>query len=220
MGCSISFLRHIVFKARMLLKKYLGRMAHDDSLTNSENMTSQDLCRLLVIPETKDKQCTLYDQRRHMMDDNGQPCFGRANVFISHAWACKTADVLDVAEQYEAEHPGSYYWYDIVMINQNLVAEVPEDWWSTTFMDLIKDIGTVLLLLSPWNDPIVVKRAWCLWEIMCALSQEGVVLDALLPRTEPRRDCRMVCSKTPSLSCKRLLISRLRRLGLTRIARS
>jgi hypothetical protein len=43
-----------------------------------------------------------------------------------------------------------------------------------------------LLVLSPWNDPIPLTRAWCLWEIFCAID-ENVVLHVSLPKTERAR---------------------------------
>ena len=33
-------------------------------------------------------------------------------------------------------------------------------------MEGVRNIGHTLLILSPWNDPRPLKRAWCLWEIL------------------------------------------------------
>ena len=31
-------------------------------------------------------------------------------------------------------------------------------------------IGHTLLVLSPWRNPIPLRRSWCLWEIVCTLE--------------------------------------------------
>eukprot|EP00911_Craspedida_sp_UC1_P002135 UC1_evm1s1642 len=43
-----------------------------------------------------------------------------------------------------------------------------------------------MLVLSPWSDPIPLTRAWCLWEILCAMDQDGVELVIRLPRSQRR----------------------------------
>ena len=29
----------------------------------------------------------------------------------------------------------------------------------------VASIGRTLLVLTPWNDPTALKRAWCVWQI-------------------------------------------------------
>ena len=81
-------------------------------------------------------------------------------------------------EQHAKEHPGAYFWFDLYINNQHGTESVPQEWWSTTFKQSIKSIGSVLLVMSPWNNPTPLTRAWCLWEIMCALDQPDVTLVA------------------------------------------
>ena len=38
--------------------------------------------------------------------------------------------------------------------------------------------------MSPWNDPIPLTRAWCLWEIMCALDSEEVEFLVRVPPSQ------------------------------------
>ena len=56
--------------------------------------------------------------------------------------------------------------------------------WRTTFKKTIKTIGKLVLVLSPWNDPLPLTRAWCLWEIFSAATEESVVLEIVLPEAE------------------------------------
>ena len=48
----------------------------------------------------------------------------------------------------------------------------------------VVDIGKVLLVLSPWNDPQPIRRAWCLFEIFNALDERDVKLEIGLPSNE------------------------------------
>lgn len=50
----------------------------------------------------------------------------------------------------------------------------------------IRDIGQVLLILSPWNSPIPIQRAWCLFEISTALCQEDASLSIYLTNSEAK----------------------------------
>jgi tetratricopeptide (TPR) repeat protein len=70
--------------------------------------------------------------------------------------------------------------------NQHEAPDRPFSWWTTTFRESIASIGTVVLILSPWDRPIPLTRAWCLWEIYCAVNLEaaGVKLDVRLPAAQ------------------------------------
>ena len=58
------------------------------------------------------------------------------------------------------------------------------DWFSSTFLNGINDIGEVLLVLSPWNDPMPIRRAWCLFEIHNAIAEYEVKLSIDIPHDE------------------------------------
>lgn len=47
------------------------------------------------------------------------------------------------------------------------------DWFSSIFKNIIRDIRQVLLVLSPWDDPMPIKRECCLFQIHNALQQES-----------------------------------------------
>ena len=39
--------------------------------------------------------------------------------------------------------------------------------------------------MSPWNSPVVLRRAWCLWEIFCSINAgEKVNFQICLPTSE------------------------------------
>ena len=41
--------------------------------------------------------------------------------------------------------------------------------------------------MLPWDDPIPLTRAWCLWELFSAATCENVVLEVKLPEEEKPR---------------------------------
>ena len=72
---------------------------------------------------------------------------------MSHAWRYSFYDVVvDVMEQYAREFPDAYFWFDLFTNNQNEVSNKDFDWFCTTFRNGVRDIGQVLLALSPWNE--------------------------------------------------------------------
>ncbi|EGD78762.1 hypothetical protein PTSG_01739 [Salpingoeca rosetta] len=144
------------------------------------DLTTKDVCDLVVIPRTKANKQAYVDLVKH---DNPQ-YLGKANAFVSHAWKYKIVDVVGTLLEFAKEHPNTFFWFDLFINNQNIAADLPQDWWSTTFKDSIAQIGRVVLVLTPWNDPIPLTRAWCLWEIFCSLSQENVELSIQLPHVQ------------------------------------
>jgi tetratricopeptide (TPR) repeat protein len=150
--------------------------------------TTTDMCQKIVIPETTPTQSSYIDLiPKDQTDANGKPFLGPATVFVSHAWKFRFDVPLDVMEQHATKEPETYFWFDLFINNQNIASSLPQEWWKTTFRQSIKTIGTVLLVLSPWDRPIPVTRAWCLWEIMSALSQDGVRFIGKIPNEETMR---------------------------------
>lgn len=148
-------------------------------------MTTSDTNRAVIKPETAGTDNPYIHLYIGCKDEAGRNLVAPATVFVSHAWRYKLADtVIDVMEQHAASHPNAYFWFDLFTNDQNAVASKDFDWFSTTFRDSIRDIGQVLLVLSPWNDPLPIRRAWCLFEISNALSESGVEFLVNLPESE------------------------------------
>ena len=98
-----------------------------------------------------------------------------ANLFIVHAWSCTFEHLVDAIETFVAHNPrddGEEWsiWIDICSFNQSIsLFHGPycanRDWYQNTFSSLLKTIGHTLIIYLPWNNPVVLKRTWCLWEI-------------------------------------------------------
>ena len=44
--------------------------------------------------------------------------------------------------------------------------------FSDTFTEAVGDIGHTLLILTPRDQPVVLFRSWCLWELNCTEHKE------------------------------------------------
>ncbi|EGD78789.1 mbre TPR repeat protein [Salpingoeca rosetta] len=172
------------------IKAFLADLKSEFPDTYTE-MTTEDACKQLVVPRTQQDNCAYVDLLRKQ---SSHEHVGKATVFVSHAWRYKIADVLSVLLEFAEEQARKedsqpvFFWFDLFMNNQNanVTANLPQEWWSTTFKESIANIGRVLLVLMPWRDPVPLTRAWCLWEIFCGISNEGTELNIRLPNSEEK----------------------------------
>jgi tetratricopeptide (TPR) repeat protein len=111
------------------------------------------------------------------LDKHHLPGVDQPIVFISHAWKYKFLDVMDAIRNhfnkssFDGQDP--VIWFDLFTNNQHDAPDLDFHWWSTTFQQAIRDIGTTVMVLSPWSDPIPLTRAWCLYEIYCTIQTES-----------------------------------------------
>eukprot|EP01043_Picozoa_sp_COSAG02_P052370 COSAG02_NODE_5629_length_4171_cov_2.909180_1_plen_574_part_00 len=77
-----------------------------------------------------------------------------ATGFFSHAWSFKFCDVVGALKRLASQRTDDaervYFWFDICCVDQHITETVPRDWWSTTFKSAIADIGSTVMMLSPW----------------------------------------------------------------------
>ena len=120
---------------------------------------------------------------------------GTPNVFVSHAWQYNFLELLDALGEFvgapkqelagllDDEYHDSlfdtidtdldsarqrteiFFWFDCFVIDEHATQSLTQEWWKTTFTECIARIGHTVMVLSPWNAPIPLTRAWCLWEI-------------------------------------------------------
>ena len=109
-----------------------------------------------------------------------------ATIFVSYAWKYRAVDLLDALIAFGAEHSGSYFWIDMLMVDQNQAHALPDDFWTVTFRKAIGRIGHTVMVLSPWEDPLPLTRAWCLFELHSSVLT-GASFDVLLPDRERTR---------------------------------
>lgn len=157
----------------------------DHPEVTANNLTTSQTNKAVVKPESLGTNKPYIDKYTGQTNELGWPCVAPATVFVSHAWKYPfSSTVADVMEQYEETKRNSYFWFDLFTNDQNAVASKDFDWFSNTFKGSIREIGQVLLVLYPWNDPIPIRRAWCLFEISSSIQERNVGLAMHLPRSE------------------------------------
>jgi tetratricopeptide (TPR) repeat protein len=100
-----------------------------------------------------------------------------ADVFISYAWTYKVGALLACLETKEDRH----IWLDCVVVNQHTSSQVDHAQWLETFSQALKTIGKAELVMMPWNKPVPVTRAWCVFEQFVITSQNIPFETKLLP---------------------------------------
>jgi len=113
---------------------------------------------------------------------------GRANHMLSYAWSYSVEDIcntlLEFCVNQKCSAVGTCVWIDCVCINQHrLVArrEIPFEDFKDTLVSLVLGIGSVLGILTPWNEPSYIKRLWCNYEMYIAVTNPQVRLCLLMP---------------------------------------
>ena len=96
----------------------------------------------------------------------------RANMFVSFAYGDNFIDLVEGLElflQDEKRDPSmTYFWFDMFVNDQWHALDHDFDWWANTFSTAVESIGETVIFLSPWDQPGMLKRAWCLFEISCS----------------------------------------------------
>ncbi|KAJ3037104.1 Kinesin light chain 3 [Rhizophlyctis rosea] len=93
---------------------------------------------------------------------------GTAQWFISHAWGYEFLDTVDAIKEYFKDKDDVVIWVDVFCWGQGEADEKGVGWFSNTLVGGFKEIGNVLLVLQPWNDPVALTRAWCIYELYAA----------------------------------------------------
>ncbi|KAI8809520.1 Hsp70 protein-domain-containing protein [Cladochytrium replicatum] len=106
---------------------------------------------------------------------------GDAEWFVSHAWMYKFVDVYDTLVHFFEGNESVILWFDLFSNSQHNNQAKPFEWWERTFMEAIRKIGKVVMVLHPFLDPIPLKRAWCIYEVYVTRETNSEFKVALSP---------------------------------------
>ena len=108
-------------------------------------------------------------------DDWQTQCFGSATHFVSHAWVCSFAGLIEAIEGIQAAKgaPGPFVWCDIVAINQHHNATEERDKDLASLKEVIKHAGKVHLYFEPLTGAKAIERLWVLYELANNLDSFG-----------------------------------------------
>ncbi|KAJ3294505.1 Kinesin light chain 3, partial [Blyttiomyces sp. JEL0837] len=153
------------------------------------SLTTANISSLLVQPLTVDHQGSVCDV---LIDHERYDAVQPANWFVSHAWQYDFMDTLDALTSFFEDQdiePGKVFlWIDLFCLSQHQYKQEikPFEWWQTTFMTAVKTIRNVVMVLQPWDDPISLKRAWCILEVLACDVGNGRFHIALSPSENKR----------------------------------
>jgi tetratricopeptide (TPR) repeat protein len=145
----------------------------EDAKTRLKGKTTTQVCEEFVKPVTKEFKSSFCE----LLSYRNSPEVAVATVFISHAWKYQFLDVLDAIVEYftkvEADFESVILWFDLFCNNQHKAVEFDFHWWCNTFLSAIREINHTVMIFAPWNDPIPLTRAWCVWELYCTISTDS-----------------------------------------------
>ena len=121
-----------------------------------EDMTTSEFISKIVKPDTKERKCAYFELFAGKKDEKGRLYVAPATAFVSHAWKYKFMQCFDVLEHHD--DPDAYFSLDLFTNNQHDTQNVDHNEWVTTFQQSIASIGMVLVVMSPWNDPVPLTR--------------------------------------------------------------
>lgn len=141
-----------------------------------------------VVQFIKDRTKELHTAYDKWLINSGRHDFvGNATQFVSHTWKGLFLDLISALEARFGDVPHQFFWIDIFVVPQNDVDKpTGENVWYDAFDSMVGAIGSVVVVLDSFDDPVYLRRAWCLFEFLVAM-QRGVGLAIVLaPREESR----------------------------------
>merc|ERR1719379_2953120 len=120
---------------------------------------------------------------------------GRANVMLSWSWQYTVRTVVGALSRWcrktRRDPKTVFVWQCALCCNQYRVeAKRPKKEWEPfdVFKELferrVTEIGHILALLAPWDNPLYIKRMWCVFEFWMALQVKGCCLEIVLTKEE------------------------------------
>jgi tetratricopeptide (TPR) repeat protein len=144
-----------------------------------EGLTTTIVKRMFIKPKTESTKLSLCAQMRQEGDQRVQP----ATWFVSHAWQYRFMDVVEALEAFFVDKPDTIIWMDLFSTSQHSTFDRPPEWWQQTFCSAIGEMGQMVMVMTPWDNPIALTRAWCLIELY-ACRRSNSSFDVALPPSE------------------------------------
>ena len=132
--------------------------------------TTEQVCQQLVKPLTSRRGRSVCED----LQAAGGGDAGEATLFLSHTWGNQFLDTVDAALGAAAEAEAAaggvvYMWFDVFSTSQHCALDIPSSEWMRVFRQAIEKMGSLAMVLQPWNDPLALKRAWCAAAACCCL---------------------------------------------------
>ena len=132
-----------------------------------EGWTTTEVMEAFVKPVTAATRLSFCEYI--MSDGDKEKAVMTAEWFVSHAWKYKFLDVVDaLSRHFDGADP--VLWFDVFSVSQHKADVRPFEWWNTTFLSAVGMMGRVVMVLQPWDRPVTLGRAWCIFEVFACES--------------------------------------------------
>jgi hypothetical protein len=132
-----------------------------------DGLTTHDVKDRFIVPQTQATKLSVCAQMKQAGDARIQP----ATWFVSHAWKYQFLDLVKALEAFFADTAGTIViWLDVFSTSQHSTFSKPPEWWQQTFITAIGRMGQMVMVMTPWDNPICLTRAWCLIELYACRS--------------------------------------------------
>ncbi|KAJ3030751.1 hypothetical protein HDV00_008726 [Rhizophlyctis rosea] len=163
------------------LEVFIERCGGKAALTG---LTTAEVCKKFIEPFTEQSQ-SFCD---HLADES-QTYVTQANWFISHTWQYNFLEVVDSIIAF-FHIPNSMkltdvvLWIDVFSLPQHERRKIDSQWLKTAFTEAISAMGNVLMVLSPWDGPIALTRAWCVFVLYACVSTKSAFHVSMTPEQQ------------------------------------
>ncbi|KAJ3102691.1 Kinesin light chain 3 [Physocladia obscura] len=178
-------------------------------------LSTADVCARFVQPATRGSGLSLCAQYSRLATPPAAPA--DAAWFVSHAWKLGFLDLVDALDHFfrrrrrlhSLDAQPQIVWFDLFSNSQHNTQAKPLDWWERTFMNAVKKIGNVVMVMLPCSNPVPLTRAWCIFEVYATVltgSNFHIALPSAESETflnELRLDSSRYHSLLAKVSCKR-----------------
>ncbi|KAJ3042588.1 Kinesin light chain 3 [Rhizophlyctis rosea] len=112
------------------------------------------------------------------------PLVAQATWFVSHCWQYTFLDVVDAITTFFHDNRKTsdvIVWFDLFSLDQHHRSVIAAEWLQDIFTTAISAMGNVLMILTPWNNPVTLTRAWCVFELFACMKTGSNFSIALPP---------------------------------------
>ena len=155
---------------------YLIKLAEENPEWASQNIYT--LVDKLIKPQTKEQQSWV--SKLGQDEATQQFVNTKADVFLSYAWKMSLTQILEALEGRSL-----FIWMDCFCLDQHIHQTISPEELTGVFRTALKEIGTVLVMGSPWRQPLVTTRIWCVLE-QCVAAELDLQVELMLSRTRWR----------------------------------
>ncbi|KAI8809597.1 hypothetical protein BJ742DRAFT_890019 [Cladochytrium replicatum] len=161
---------------------------------DAADLTTSEVCERFVVPSTVHTQ----DSMIETLKLSGEMGFVGNNVewIVCHAWSAKFGDTVDALRGFfagegllsEGGNTGHdrdpVVWIDLFCVSQHNFDEptpfqLENRNWDESVISLLREARRLVVVLSPWSQPLALSRSWCLYEIYACTSMSGEVAIAM-----------------------------------------